>query len=621
MKRFLKIFVIVIIVVVILTLIAAVIFVKTFDPSRYKAQITSAAQDSLGRPVDFKDITLDFSLRRGIDLRLVELVIGEHPDFGSDEFLKAEAVTLSLSLKDFIFKREFRVLGASVESPLISVIRLKDGRLNLQSLGGSSQAVSDGTEENSQRPEQKKSVSTEFRLPAIFVNNFSLDRGEIVFTDRGFEPPLSLTFNEVDLRADDFAFNRYFNINAKTGIAGGKPALTFSGQARYVTAQGTFDLKDSSIEFNVSEVPLLRLKEGLKSFNALSEVTEAEGQMRITISKLEAGPDGLSGFKASGRLREAFLKIKSLLVPLRCEQADFALTGSDFTLHSTQFSLDNAVITADFAIKDYLKEQNFSTRITLDSFKLAEVLDQGSQEIQLKGTLSGNIDLVGRGFDPARLEERLRGSGNLLLKEGTLTNINILRTVLGKFSFISGLPVILEKNLPQAFKDNFRKEDTIITSSTAAFTLSGGRIQIEPLELSADDFTFKGKGFLTFQQIYEFNGNFLIPDKLSLQMVGASRELEVLQNASGQIAFPLKVSGQGQKFSFTPELGRIGSSIIENKARQQLDKFLDKYKDKEETKPAGDRQGEETVPSSDGSQPQNTGSEDFLEKMIDSIVK
>ena len=81
-KRIFKIIVISLLSLFVISAIGLFIFIKTFDFNRFKPQIIAAGGNALGRSIDFTKVDLKLSLKNGVQLRLADIAVGEHPDFG-----------------------------------------------------------------------------------------------------------------------------------------------------------------------------------------------------------------------------------------------------------------------------------------------------------------------------------------------------------------------------------------------------------------------------------------------------------------------------------------------------------------------------------------------------------
>lgn len=160
--KILKAILISLIILIIIFILAAVIFVKTFDVNRFKPQIIAQANKALNRKVDFERAKLGISLRYGISLKIVNLSISEDPAFGEGEFLAVKEVSCGLNLPDYIFQKEVNVPGILIDSARITVIRKKDNTFNVQSITQSAQPLS-----KTSVPAAVKTIA----LPALLINS------------------------------------------------------------------------------------------------------------------------------------------------------------------------------------------------------------------------------------------------------------------------------------------------------------------------------------------------------------------------------------------------------------------------------------------------------------------
>ena len=97
---------------------------------------------------------LEFVDNMPTHLRERLIAIGENQDFGTENFLTAQEASLSLSIKDLIFKRQIRVLGVECRAPQLNIIRLKDGRMNAQEFGVAKKEPQEAQEKEEQKYEQ-----------------------------------------------------------------------------------------------------------------------------------------------------------------------------------------------------------------------------------------------------------------------------------------------------------------------------------------------------------------------------------------------------------------------------------------------------------------------------------
>lgn len=626
MKRIFKIIVIGLLSLFVISAVGIFIFLKTFDVSRFKPQIIAAAQNALSRSVNFGDIALKISLRRGIQLRLTDIAIGEHPAFEKENFLTAQEVNFGVSIKDFILKRQIRVLGIDCNSPKISIIRLRDGKINVQTfgvvakaLGGQTTALRPVGEDKQQVAEtliKKPSGGTvqpvAMALPAVFINRINIDNAQLAYIDYFLDPKLSLVFDRITLKVENFSLTDAFPITLQAGFASDSRNIFAQGKGQVNIDKPSFLLKDVKATVDLSTLSMDALRRLIQQLEGVPLPEIKSGALSVSIDLLEAGQQGLIALKGQGGLTKGSLKMKELAVPIEPIEANVTMNESVVALSKASFNLGKGKAEFSGNISDYLLKQEYSLKAALKDIDLNECLDQSAYPIKIKGLVFGDVELKGQGFDPNTALSKLTGNGWLEIKEGQLTDINVLKMVLDKLSFVPSLATVLEAGLPERFKESLSKKDTIITSFKTKIGISNSSVAIQSMNMDAETFSFQGNGRVGFDQSYSFDGSFTIPQDLSSRMIAAVPEMEYLLDEAKQIRFPLKVSGKGTSVSFMPDVKQIGIGAIKQKGRQELEKVLDKVLGKE-------RSSEDSSQGSEQS-PVATDKKDGKKQLIDSII-
>ncbi len=622
-KRIFKIIVISLLSLFVISAIGLFIFIKTFDFNRFKPQIIAAAQNALSRSVNFGDIALKISLTKGIQLRLTDMAISEHSAFGRENFLTAQEVSLGVSVKELILKRQVRILGIEAQSPQIKIVRLKDGRINVQSFGMAT-AVEQQTGEGIQQKSQSKfTPSATMGLPAIFINRIDINNARLEYVDYSFEPKISLVFDQILLKVEDFSLNKPFPIALRAAFATDSQNIFAKGRGELNLGRLSFLLKDVTASGDLSTLSVDKLRRFIPQLKEVPLPQAQSGELSASIELFEVGPQGLSALKGQGVLTKGSLRMKELAVPIESIQGNFSLSESTITLNSLSLSLGKGKVELSGNLDDYILKQNYSVKAKANGIELAECINQAAFPIKMKGVVFSDLALNGQGFDPNIFLSKLSGNGTLEIKEGRLTDINILKMVLDKLAFVPNLAEVLEASLPDRFKEKIRQKDTIVTAFKANIGISNGSIVIQPMNMKADGFLFQGSGTIGFDQSYAFNGSFIIPQDLSTKIIGVVSEMEFLLDEAKQIHFPLKVSGKGASVSFFPDVKQMGITAIKYKGRQELEKVLDKVFDrapKDDSKqPSVDTEStDDTLP---GTTQEKSKKQQLIEGVIDTIFK
>lgn len=626
MKRIFKIIVIGLLSLFVISAIGLFIFIKTFDLNRFKPQIIAAGQTALGRSIDFTKVELKLSLKNGIQLRLADIAVGEHPDFGKDDFLTAKEANLAVSIKDFILKRQIRVLGIDCKSPKINIIRRRDGKINVQTFGAAEQDKQQAAEtpmkkppaETAQRLWLKEAKPRPYgqpvamALPAVFINHISIDNAQLAYIDYFLDPKLSLVFDRITLKAENFSLSDSFPITLQASFASDSRNIFAQGKGQVNIDKPSFLLKDVKAKADLSALSMDALRHLIPQLEGIPLPEIKSGTLSVSIDLFEAGQQGLIALNGQGALTKGSLKMKELAVPIEPIEASLTMSESVVALSKASFNLGKGKAELSGNISDYLLKQDYSLKVALKDIDLNECVNQSAYPIKIKGLIFGDLELKGEGFNPNTALSKLTGNGWLEIKEGQLTDINVLKMVLDKLSFVPNLATVLEAGLPERFKESLRKKGTIVTSFKTTIGISNSSVAIQSMNMDAETFSFQGNGRVGFDQIYSFDGSFTIPRDLSSRMTAAVPEMEYLLDEAKQIRFPLKISGKGASVSFMPDIKQIGVSAIKQKGRQELEKVLDKVLGKERSSEDGS-QGTEQPPAA-------TDKKDGKKQIIDSII-
>jgi len=474
-----------------------------------------------------------------------------------------------------------------------------------------------------QKSQSKVTSLTTIGLPAIFINRINIKNAHLEYIDYSFEPRISLIFEQILLKVEDFSLTKLFPITLRAAFASDAQNIFAKGSGEVDMNRLSFILKDVTGRTNLSTLSMNKLRQFLPQLQKAPLPEIKSGELSISIELFEAGSQGLIALKGKGAVSKGSLHMKELAVPIESIQGNFFLSESAITLNNLSLSLGQGKAEISGNLNDYMLKQNYALKLKANEIELSECINQSSFPIKMEGIVFGDVMLNGQGFDPNTFLSRLNGNGSVEIKEGRLTDINVLKMVLDKISFVPNLGVVLEAGLPDRFKEMIRQKDTIVTAFKAGVVINNSSIQIQPFNIEADGFTFQGKGRVGFDQSYAFDGSFVIPQDLSGRIIGIVPEMEALSDTLRQIQFPLHVSGRGAKVSFMPDIKEMGISVIKYKGRQALEKVLDKVF--ERSSPDGSQQPSADTGSTED-MPPDTGQEkskkqQLIEGVIDTIFK
>ncbi len=221
--------IIVIALCVILSLIACVIAAPfVIDLNNYKGKIVALAKSNLGRNMDFDNIEL--SLISGLGAEIRGLRIAENPEFGKGDFVSLERLRLKIKLLPLL-KKQVQVSELILEKPRIQLIKNRKGEFNFKDIAGSQATGPAKPESKEVKTGDKPPKAGVSPLAGLLVSAFTLNEGQIVFTDESSpDGTTNTTIDMLDLKLSDISINNPINTFIACRLPGGaKQNLTIKG--------------------------------------------------------------------------------------------------------------------------------------------------------------------------------------------------------------------------------------------------------------------------------------------------------------------------------------------------------------------------------------------------------
>jgi len=339
-----------------------------------------------------------------------------------------------------------------------------------------------------------------------------------------------------------------------------------------------------------------------------------KGLFNLTVTEATAGPKGLVTMQTQGTLSQGSIRMKELAVPIDAVDMKFQADQTNATLESLSMTLGSkGSVKAQGKVLDYLAKQDFDATLEVKDINIAEVVDQKDAPVKMEGLIYANVKASGQA---ANLNSII-GDGNVEVKEAKLKDLNVLKLVLDKISVIPNLSEKVKASLSEKYLKKLEDKDTTINTIAATIAIASGLINVNPIDVQADEFAFNGQCQADFAQKYTLTGAFMIPKELAAAMVNGASELQYLRDIDGNISFVLTVSGQGAGTpSVTPDVGSLMKNAVMNKGKEELGRMLHKAL-------GGADSGAETQ-STDGSTPtagQKSPESEIIDGIFGSIFK
>src|SRR5882724_4700305 len=240
-------------IVLLLILVAAGIFVATFNPNDYRATIQTKLEEQLNRKVQLGDMSLGLFPPR---FRVANLSITDDPGFKSNQpFVQTGELSISVQLLPLLHK-SLQVDSLTLAQPHVELIKDAQGVWNFASLGQKTSAPSSSSSEQQ----------------GFSLGKLAIEDGQVAITDLQGHKPRTV-YDHINFQLTDFAPNKPFNLEASVHLPGsGDQQVQLQGTGGPLSHEnpaatpfkGTLDLKNVDIA-------------GLQKFLQTSALVNTEG--------------------------------------------------------------------------------------------------------------------------------------------------------------------------------------------------------------------------------------------------------------------------------------------------------------------------------------------------------
>ncbi len=441
---------------VVLVIVAAAVVPYLVDTPRIQAYIATAAAQTLRRPVKFSSVWLRVLPLPAVELHGLE--VADDPSFGAAPFLRLDTGRVRLKLVPLLSGR-VELGDVVLKKPVITIIQAADGRLNISTLGTT-------TEPRSPSRPGRATGAPAVAAPVV-VTRVQVDDGLVTYVARGKgEAPAQYRLSDVDLT-----------------LTGGGTQITFKGDARLqpgdvgltlrdgIVAVGARPLTEASLRGKVAidgkDVaplaavavgPAPALGGGVKGTLALGGTVGAPTAAgEITLS-------GLTVTQTNPRCPEP--KRRTLTIPsvkLNAGWQEQRLSGKPLTA-----TLGGGTITTQLTA-------------SLDRGVRVELADLGIKALPLEKVLvdylcqgyaiTGPLDLTGGlSFEARDMWNTLSGPGQLRIGSGKVVGSQALALIGGVVRVGGAISSILAADVPTRVFDSPLEFDSI----TGTYTLTNG---------------------------------------------------------------------------------------------------------------------------------------------------
>ena len=568
------------------------VFIATFDISHYKPRITRELSSRLSREVQIEQLRLDFTADKGLAIAVKGLSINDDPSFSRDKLLTVDLIYLSTDILALISRQKIVISKVEISGPRVHLVRTKEGRLNVQALfektdsasgiSGKTTAGSFSVDRPNPAPISKKGKKSVIVIPEMSVETVRVENGSLTFVDDSFTPTFTVPLKQIDFQATNLSIEKPFHFQAKALLWADQQNITADGEIALDLKNAKVNLRQAKLETDISRLQLRTLPfyEVLEEQLALEG--EIEGKVSLRDISMQIGSEGLGAFSINGELNGGRLSSGFLKEPLADIHGRFYADESNIAVNELVVSHAQGTLSAQGRWSDYGKSNMLMLDFKIEGMQLGElipratmpVLSDNGKPLEVEGGIYAVFDVEGRGAQIPELRETLKGDGSVDIRGGKLVNINLLRFVFDKLSFIPDLPQRVEENLPPRYKNSLRSEETILERVVSTAKIKDQSLAFN-VELQAEGFTMTTSGNLNFDQNLSLAADFFIPEDLASSMIASVPELSYLSDAGGRIHIPFKsYQGKLHNIRLYPDVEELAKKVIQNRGKDELKKAI-----------------------------------------------
>ncbi|HTT77014.1 MAG TPA: AsmA-like C-terminal region-containing protein [Candidatus Binataceae bacterium] len=194
----------------------------------------------------------------------------------------------------------------------------------------------------------------------------------------------------------------------------------------------------------------------------------------------------------------------------------------------------------------------------------------------IRGTLTGNVQISGRGTDFARVRPTLRGHGKAQVTGAKLVGVNVAAQALRKIDNLPAIGVLVPGSVIANHPELFKSPDTDIQSASLTFVINGARLSTNDFFAQAIDYSATASGWFDLDKDLSMNSQIFLSRPFSNELIAARKNIVFLTDRSGQVVIPLRITGRLPHPQVLPNIDilaqRAASHAVQNKLGSLIDK-------------------------------------------------
>lgn len=199
----------------------------------------------------------------------------------------------------------------------------------------------------------------------------------------------------------------------------------------------------------------------------------------------------------------------------------------------------------------------------LEKVSVAKLVESQAPSMSgmLEGTAAANLSVRGKGSEWEKIREVMTGTGNLILENGTLKDVNIADSVMKGIIGVPGLSNLIEPKIRQKYPSVFGVGDTVFEKLDAKLDIRDGIARVSDFRLAARDYSLSGEGEYALRNALDMHVAMTLSEALTADLVASVKESRYLQNSADQIEIPVRLRGGIPDVRAEPDLSKVARAL------------------------------------------------------------
>lgn len=223
----------------------------------------------------------------------------------------------------------------------------------------------------------------------------------------------------------------------------------------------------------------------------------------------------------------------------------------------------------------------------LEKVSVAKLVDNQAPSMSgmVEGTAAANLSVSGRGSEWEKIREVMTGTGNLMLENGTLKDVNLADSVMKGIIGVPGLSNLIAPKIRQKYPSVFGVGDTVFEKLDAKLDIRDGIARVSDFRLAARDYSLSGEGEYALRNTLDMHVAMTLSEALTADLVASVKEARYLQNSADRIEVPVRLRGGIPDVRAEPDLSKVARALQAEVLGDLLGKALGSPSDAGDGKP------------------------------------